>query len=141
MQRSAILIAFYRRTGSCFKTVNSNSIRFILSEGHRKMFALALLDPACWFYFDPWRASIHYRLLQTYLTTFQFYKISKWILIDEERAFARPNERHLSQQIREIFSKARTIEYPEPALEPILRKRTAALRNRYIVDYRQTERI
>jgi SAM-dependent methyltransferase len=117
-----------------FKTVNNNSTRFILSDGYRKTFGLLLIDPDCWFYMEPKRASVYYRPLSTYFAMFQLYNMSKRVLIDEEQVLNRRTERRLSGQIKEIFAKARTIEPLDPVLKSILRKQTIKLRDRYVFD-------
>lgn len=40
---------------------NGKAVRFVLSEGHRKVFAVSLADPDCWHYFVPGRPRIFYR--------------------------------------------------------------------------------
>lgn len=117
-----------------FRTANNNSTKFILSEGHRKIFGLLLMDPDCWFFFDQKRASIYYRSLNTYLALFKFYNMPKHALIDDDRIFNRFSERRLSRQIKDIFSMARRLEMPNPVVQQILRKQTVKLRDRYMYD-------
>lgn len=119
-----------------FKTVNSNSLRFIHSDGRNKAFGLALVDPDYWVHFGAKKPSIYYRSLFTTLGQFAFYGIGKRILIDEEKVLSRLSERHMSRRIREIFATAREKEFPDPGIGQILRRQTVRLRDRYIYDVR-----
>lgn len=117
-----------------FRTVNSNSTRFILADGHKKLFGLPLIDPDLWYLLKQKRASIYYRSLSNYVAMFQFHNMPKRVFVDEEQVLSRRNERRLSAQIKEIFSKARSEQYTDATLTAVLRKQTIRLRDRYMFD-------
>lgn len=117
-----------------FRTINSNSTRFILSDGHKKVFGLPLIEPDLWHHLYQKRAAIYYRPISTYLAMFQYYGMPKHVLIDEEQAITRRNERRLGLQIKEIYSRARAEDVSDPLLKSALRKQTTKLRDRYQFD-------
>jgi 2-polyprenyl-3-methyl-5-hydroxy-6-metoxy-1,4-benzoquinol methylase len=117
-----------------FRVPNNNSTRYILSEARTKIFGLALVDPSCWFYYSKKRTPIFYRSLNIYLALFRFYNMTKRVLIDDDNVLGRITERRLSQQIKEIYTTARSANFPDSALVPIMRRETVKLRDRYIDD-------
>lgn len=124
-----------------FKVPNGFSPRFVLSEGHRRIFGLTVLDPDCWFYLHPKRASIFYRPLSHFEAIFSHFGLPQTLLIDDERVFARMNVKKLKAQIKEIFVKARELEHPDPALKTYLRQGIVRFRNEFVYDVetRETE--
>ncbi len=60
-----------------FKVPNGLSPRFALSEGHRKIFGLTLLDPDCWFHLYPKRASIFLSADKLLQRDFQLLRIHR----------------------------------------------------------------
>lgn len=117
-----------------FKVPNGVSPRFILSEGHRRIFGLAVLEPDCWFYLYPKRASIFYRPLSHFQAIFNHFGLPQVLLMDSERVFARMTVQALKIQIKEIFVKARELEHPEPALKAHLRQGILRFRNEFFYD-------
>ena len=117
-----------------FRTANSNSTRFILSDGHKKVFGLPLIEPDLWHHLNQKRAAIYYRPISIYLAMFQYYGMSNHVFIDEEQAIMRRNERRLGLQIKEIFSRARAEDISDASLRSSLRKQTTKLRDRYLFD-------
>ncbi len=117
-----------------FKVPNGFSPRFVLSEGHRRIFGLTVLDPDCWFYLYPKRASIFYRPLSHFQAIFSHFGLSQTLLIDEERVFARMTPRKLKEQIKEIFAKARNLDHPDPVFKTYLRQGILRFRNEFFYD-------
>jgi 2-polyprenyl-3-methyl-5-hydroxy-6-metoxy-1,4-benzoquinol methylase len=117
-----------------FKVPNGLSPRFILSEGHRKIFGLSLLDPDCWFYLYPKRASIFYRPLEYFEALFKFFEMPQLMFVDHEDVFRRFTVRKLKNQIKEVFQKARDYEYPDAYVKPILRHSIVRFRDEYGYD-------
>jgi len=117
-----------------FKVPNGFSPRFILSEGHRRIFGLTVLDPDCWFYLYPKRASIFYRPLGHFQAIFAHFGLTQNLLVDDERVFARMTVRKLKNQIKEIFVKAKDFEYPDPLLKGHLRQGILRFRNEFVYD-------
>lgn len=117
-----------------FKVPNGFSPRFVLSEGHRRIFGLTVLDPDCWFYLYPKRASIFYRPFSHFDAIFSHFGLSQTLLIDEERVFARMTARKLKEQIKEIFAKARGVEHPDPVFKTYLRKGIQRFRDEFFYD-------
>lgn len=117
-----------------FKVPNGFSPRFILNEGHRRIFGLTVLDPDCWFYLHPKRASIFYRPLSHFQAIFSHFGLPQALLMDDERVFARMTVRKLKMQIKEIFTRARELEHPEPALKAHLRQGILRFRNEFSYD-------
>ncbi len=117
-----------------FKVPNGFSPRFVLSEGHRRIFGLTVLDPDCWFYLYPKRASIFYRPFSHFEAIFSHFGLSQTLLIDEERVFARMTARKLKEQIKEIFAKARDLKHPDPVFNTYLRKGIQRFRDEFFYD-------
>ena len=117
-----------------FKVPNGFSPRFVLSEGHRRIFGLTVLDPDCWFYLYPKRASIFYRPFSHFEAIFSHFGLPQTLLIDEERVFARMTARKLKEQIKEIFAKARDLEHPDPIFKIYLRKGIQRFRDEFFYD-------
>jgi 2-polyprenyl-3-methyl-5-hydroxy-6-metoxy-1,4-benzoquinol methylase len=117
-----------------FKVPNGLSPRFILSEGHRRIFGLTVLDPDCWFYLHPKRASIFYRPLSHFQAIFGHFGMSQTLLMDDERVFARMTLRKLKTQIKEIFTTAKELDHPEQALKIHLRQGILRFRNEFVYD-------
>ena len=117
-----------------FKVPNSFSPRFALSEGHRKIFGLTLLDPDCWFHLLPKRASIFYRPLSHFQAIFSHFNMPQMLFVDEERVFVRFTLRKLKNQIKEIFDKARDYNYPDQQVKGYLRDGIIRFRDEYFYD-------
>jgi 2-polyprenyl-3-methyl-5-hydroxy-6-metoxy-1,4-benzoquinol methylase len=117
-----------------FKVPNAHSPRFALSEGHRKIFGLTLLDPDCWFHLMPKRASIFYRPLSHFRAIFTHFNMPQMLYVDEERVFVRFTLRKLKTQIKEIFDKARDYAYPDPQVKAYLRDGIVRFRDEYLYD-------
>lgn len=114
-----------------FKVPNGLSPRYILSEGHRKIFGLSLLDPDCWFYLCPKRASIFYRPMQYFEAIFSFFDLSQIIWTDHEDVFRRFSHRKLKSQIREVFQKLRDYDFMDASIKPVLRHQIIKFRDEY----------
>jgi 2-polyprenyl-3-methyl-5-hydroxy-6-metoxy-1,4-benzoquinol methylase len=117
-----------------FKVPNAFSPRFALSEGHRKIFGLTLLDPDCWFHLLPKRASIFYRPLSHFQAIFAHFKMPQMLFVDEERVFVRFTLKKLKGQIKEIFDKARDYKYPDVQVKGYLRDGIGRFRDEYLYD-------
>lgn len=117
-----------------FKVPNAFSPRFALSEGHRKIFGLTLLDPDCWFHLLPKRASIFYRPLSHFQAIFSHFNMPQMLFVDEERVFVRFTLRKLKNQIKEIFDKARDYKYPDAQVKSYLRDGIVRFRDEYLYD-------
>jgi SAM-dependent methyltransferase len=117
-----------------FKVPNGYSPRFILLEGHRRIFGLPLLDPDCWFYLYPQRASIFYRTLGHYQGLFTHCGFGQQILVDEEEVFRRFTPRKFKAQIKEIFEKVRDHPHPDRAFKQYLRQGLVRFRDEYFHD-------
>jgi 2-polyprenyl-3-methyl-5-hydroxy-6-metoxy-1,4-benzoquinol methylase len=117
-----------------FKVPNAHSPRFALSEGHRKIFGLTLLDPDCWFHLLPKRSSIFYRPLGHFQAIFAHYNMPQMLFVDEERVFVRFTLRKLKTQIKEIFDKARDYAYPDVQVKAYLRDGIVRFRDEYMYD-------
>lgn len=117
-----------------FKVPNAHSPRFALSEGHRKIFGLTLLDPDCWFHLMPKRASIFYRPLSHFQAIFTHFNLPQMLFVDEERVFVRFTLRKLKTQIKEIFDKAREYNYPDLQVKSYLRDGIVRFRDEYFYD-------
>lgn len=117
-----------------FKVPNAHSPRFALSEGHRKIFGLTLLDPDCWFHLLPKRSSIFYRPLGHFQAIFAHYGMPQTLFVDEERVFVRFTLRKLKAQIKEIFDKARDYDYPDAQVKSYLREGIVRFRDEYLYD-------
>jgi 2-polyprenyl-3-methyl-5-hydroxy-6-metoxy-1,4-benzoquinol methylase len=117
-----------------FKVPNGFSPRFALSEGHRKIFGLTLLDPDCWFHLYPKRASIFYRPLGYFQAIFSYFNMQQIVFVDEERVFARFSLRKLKNEIKEIFNAARTYKYPNSQVKSYLQDGILRFRDEYLYD-------
>jgi 2-polyprenyl-3-methyl-5-hydroxy-6-metoxy-1,4-benzoquinol methylase len=117
-----------------FKVPNAFSPRFALSEGHRKIFGLTLLDPDCWFHLLPKRSSIFYRPLSHFQAIFKHFDLPQMLFVDEERVFVRFTLRKLKNQIKEIFDKARDYPYPDAQVKTYLRDGIVRFRDEYLYD-------
>ncbi len=117
-----------------FKVPNGFSPRFVLSEGHRKIFGLTVLDPDCWFYLYPKRASIFYRPLSHFQGIFEHFGLGQTLLVDDERVFLRMTTLKLKTQIKEIFTKARDLEHPSSQLKTHLRQGILRFRDEFMYD-------
>lgn len=117
-----------------FKVPNGHSPRWALSEGHRKIFGLTLLDPDCWFHLYPKRASIFYRPLSHFTAIFEHFGMPKMLMIDEEQVFNRFTPKKIKRQIAEIFAKARDYDYPNNQVKLYIRDGILRLRDEYEYD-------
>lgn len=121
-----------------FKVPNGFSPRWALSEGHRKIFGLTLLDPDCWFYLYPKRASIFYRPLSLFVAIFQHFNMPKLVMVDEEQVFRRFTPQKIKSQIAEIFQKARSYDYPDNQVKLYIRDGILRLRDEFEYDLKHT---
>ena len=112
-----------------FKVPNGHSPRFVLSEGHRKIFALTILDPDCWFHLYPKRASIFYRPFPYFTSIFEHFGFGHMTLFDEEDVLRRFNAKKLRRQIRDIFVKAKEYEFPDKVAAKLVRERIVKFRD------------
>jgi hypothetical protein len=117
-----------------FKVPNGHSPRFVLSEGHRKIFALTILDPDCWFHLYPKRASIFYRPFSHFEAIFKHFGFNDVTLTDEENVLARFSSTKLRRQIKEIFVKAKDFEFPSSDAAKLIRERIVRFRDDFDVD-------
>lgn len=117
-----------------FKVPNGYSPRFVLSEGHRKIFALTILDPDCWFHLYPKRASIFYRPFSHFEAIFKHFGFNDIVLTDEENVLARFTSKKLRRQLKDIFVKAKEFEYPSPEAAKLIRERVVRFRDDFDVD-------
>jgi 2-polyprenyl-3-methyl-5-hydroxy-6-metoxy-1,4-benzoquinol methylase len=117
-----------------FKVPNGFSPRFALSEGHRKIFGLTLIDPDCWFHLHPKRASIFYRPLEHFMAIFSHFNMPEMLLVDEEQVFRRFSPKKLKKQIGEIFAKAREFDYPNSSIKQYIRDGILRFRDGYEYD-------
>jgi 2-polyprenyl-3-methyl-5-hydroxy-6-metoxy-1,4-benzoquinol methylase len=122
-------------TGSIyFKVPNGFSPRFALSEGHRKIFGLTLLDPDCWFHLYPKRASIFYRPLAYFSAIFSYFRLGETLFVDEEQVFRRFTPQKIKNQIKEIYRKAQSFDYPNATIKVYLRHGIGRFRDEYAYD-------
>lgn len=112
-----------------FKVPNGMSPRFILSEGHRKIFALTLLDPDCWFYLYPKRASIFYRPFPYFVALFSHFGFKQMELFDDEDVLRRFTAQKIRRQIKSIFEKSRDFAYPGADIARLARERIVKFRD------------
>ncbi len=117
-----------------FKVPNGFSPRFALSEGHRKIFGLTLLDPDCWFHLYPKRASIFYRPLSHFQAIFKHFNLPQTLFVDEERVFLRFTLRKLKNQFKQLYDKARDYAYPDPQVKTYVREGLTRFRDEYLYD-------
>jgi 2-polyprenyl-3-methyl-5-hydroxy-6-metoxy-1,4-benzoquinol methylase len=117
-----------------FKVPNGFSPRFALSEGHRKIFGLTLLDPDCWFHLYPKRASIFYRPINHFNAIFSYYGFTDRLYIDEEEVFRRFSKKKLKAGIKQIYDHAKTFEYPDATVKHYLRAGIKRFRDEYEYD-------
>jgi SAM-dependent methyltransferase len=122
-------------TGSIyFKVPNGFSPRFALSEGHRKIFGLTLLDPDCWFHLYPKRASIFYRPVNYFNAIFGHYGFTDRLYIDEEDVFRRFSKKKLKAGIKQIYDHAKTFPYPDATVKQYLRAGIKRFRDEFEYD-------
>ena len=117
-----------------FKVPNAHSPRWALSEGHRKIFGLTLLDPDCWFHLYPKRASIFYRRLAHFQGLFAHYNFPKLVYTDQESVFARFTKHRLEAQFKELAEKIETFEYPNATVKSYLEFGMKRFREEYLYD-------
>ena len=117
-----------------FKVPNGLSPRFALSEGHRKIFGLTLLDPDCWFHLYPKRASIFYRPINYFNAIFSYYGFTDRLYIDEEEVFRRFSKKKLKAGIKQIYDHSRTFQYPDASVKQYLRAGIKRFRDEYEYD-------
>lgn len=120
-----------------FKVPNGLSPRFVLSEGHRKIFGLTLLDPDCWFHLHPKRASIFYRPFPYFTALFEHFELGSVTLFDDEDVLRRFNAKKLRRQIKTIFETARDFKWPNPTAAKLVRERIVKFRDDFDYDVAQ----
>jgi 2-polyprenyl-3-methyl-5-hydroxy-6-metoxy-1,4-benzoquinol methylase len=112
-----------------FKVPNGYSPRFVMSEGHRKIFALTLLDPDCWFHLYPKRASVFYRPFAYFTSIASHFGFKDAVLFDNEEVLRRFTAKKLRRQIKEIFVKAREFNFPDAVTARLVRERIVRFRD------------
>jgi 2-polyprenyl-3-methyl-5-hydroxy-6-metoxy-1,4-benzoquinol methylase len=122
-----------------FKVPNAHSPRWAISEGHRKIFGLTLLDPDCWFHLYPKRASIFYRRLAYFQSIFEHYNFPKLLFVDQEEVFTRFPQRKLDRDFKELAKTARTFEYPNAEVKVYLRQGISRFHEEYLYDLENSE--
>jgi len=118
-----------------FKVPNGHSPRWAISEGHRKIFGLTLLDPDCWFYLHPQRASIFYRPFEYFPAIFGHFGLGNHLWIDEEKVFERFRKRKFLNQFKEIYEIYRNNPEFDPQLKEYLKHGINRFRNEFLFDW------
>lgn len=117
-----------------FAVPNGFSPRFIMSEGHRKIFGLTLLDPDCWFHLYPKRASIFYRRLAYFEALFRYSGFADCALIDLERTQDRFTAEKLRGRIDEVSKKTEGYSFPNPTIASIFQQALLKYRDEFEFD-------
>lgn len=117
-----------------FKVPNGHSPRWVLSEGHRKIFGLPVLDPDCWFYLYPKRASIFYRPLPFFQAIFGHYGFSQTLFVDEEQVLRRFTAGKLRRQIKEIYATYKDARDLDPTVKRMLAHGINRFRDEFVMD-------
>lgn len=117
-----------------FKVPNGQSPRWALSEGHRKIFALSLMDPDCWQYLYPKRASIFYRPLSHFQGLFQWFGLPHMAFVDLDRALPRMSRERLQGELDEVTAQAEIYPYPHADAEKYVKGVVGRFQDRFAFD-------
>lgn len=118
-----------------FKVPNGHSPRWAISEGHRKKYGLTMLDPDCWFYLHPRRASIFYRPFEYFPALFGHFGLDNVLWVDEEEVFRRFRRKKIMSQFKEIFEIFRNSDEMKQPVRGYIQHGIKRFRDEFLYDH------
>lgn len=98
---------------------NGKAVRFVLSEGHKKVFAVSLADPDCWHYFVPGRPRIFYRRWAYFEALFRQFRMEQFA--DLNQYCENPRE-EIEAGLARILAELKVHSFEQPAAGTIARQ-------------------
>jgi 2-polyprenyl-3-methyl-5-hydroxy-6-metoxy-1,4-benzoquinol methylase len=120
-----------------FKVPNGLSPRWALSEGHRKVFGLSLMDPDAWQYLYPKPASIYYRPLSHFQALFQWFDLPHVTFVDNERRLERCTSARLNADIEKVELAAKALAHDDKVAMNYIRRCVRQYRQRFDFDLQE----